>query len=557
MDIQRRFLTLANGHQVHYRIAGSGPAMVMSHPSPGSSESMVRAMNAFKDAFTCIAIDTPGYGLSDDFVSDPDGLWAYADAVAHVLDAFGLDDAIFYGAATGAQIGVQFARRYPNRTRLLVMDAAGHFSEEELVTFNEGYFVDLTPKRDGTHLISAWDASRHLSIFFPWMSDQIEHRIMGNAGSPAGIQHGVLDMLRAGPDYREAYWAAMQVENYGSASQVTVSTLLAHNVDSIVSSHAEALISQGLPDNFTVIQCDSGNRYALLLEALEPYTDGPACGPPPAQTNGQQKIQNMMVEVPGGQLRARVCFEGDGRPLLAIHGPAESAALIEPALEAYVGKRPVIAFDSPGHGDSDLEFDTMSAELFADVMCEALDTLGIDSVDVLGRFSGGAIGMEMSFQRPSLVAHLAQAGVSFFEGDEQADLIANYTPSITPRWDGGHLLTAWAMVRDRDLYWPWYNQTRDGIILKNAAINVVHIHATVTELLKCGDRYGESYAIMWSYPMADKLAKLDIPCLLCHPSTDPTAYTTHNAHALDPRTLVEELPADMAEWHTVLDGFWG
>ena len=555
MDIQRRFLTLPSGHQVHYRMAGVGPAMILMHPSPSSSEGLVRAMNVFAERFTCIALDTPGYGISDDSVADKTELWGFADVVAQVLDVFGLEDTVIYGAATGAQIGVQFARKYPQRTRLLVMDGAGHFSKEDLVQISDGYFVDLTPRRDGSHLLAAWDASRHLSVFFPWMSERLDQRIQASAAPPESVQHGVNDMLRAGPSYRDAYWQAFQVENNGNASQVTVPTVLAFNTTSIVRPHTEALIELGLPDNFTVVSLDPPTRYAKILEAAAPYTGSPPCPPPPPQTDKHPTLQNIIVEVPGGFLRARGCLEGEGRPLMAIHDPAGSSLLVEPILMPYLGRRPVIAFDNPGNGESDAMIETIASDTYATCLISALHNLGIEEVDVLGRYSGGPVAMEMSFQNPTLVKHIIQTGVSFYEGDKQAWLVENYTPSIAPRWDGRHLLTAWAVMRDQGLYWPWFNQTKDGILWNDGAIDVDLTHLRVVEMLKCGDRYQDAYNAMWTYPMREKLPQLKVPCLLSHPPWEPVAYTTQKALEVEPRCTAQELPPAMADWHRDIDAF--
>jgi len=557
MNIRRRFLTLPSGYQIHYRMAGKGPAMILMHPSPNSSESLIGAIEAFSEIYTCIALDTPGYGISDDSVPDKTLLWGYADAIAKVLDVFGLEDAFIYGAATGAQIGVQFARKYPQRTRLLIMDAAAHFSEEDLNQIEAGYFVDLTPKRDGSHLLAAWDASRHLSVFFPWHSERLDQRIHAGVAPPELIQHGVNQMLRAGTNYKDAYWQAFQVENHGNTSKVTVPTILAHNTQSIVSSHTDKLIDMGLPDNFKVVTVEHATRFPRLIEASLAYVDGPKCPPPPPQTNTQPTMQNTIVNVDGGALRARVCLEGKGRPLMTIHDPAGSSLLVEPILESYLGRRPVIAFDNPGNGESDAVIDIISSESYATTMLSALHTMGIEDVDVVGRYSGGPVAMEMSFQKPSLVKHIVQAGVSFYEGDEQKSLIDNYTPSIAPRWDGRHLMTAWAIMRDQSLYWPWFNQTKVGILWSDSAIDVALTHLRVVEMLKCGDRYKDAYRAMWTYPMREKLSQLSVPCLLCHPPWEPVAYTTKVAHAADPRTQMAELPPAMPDWHKVMDPFFG
>ena len=556
MNIERRFLSLPDGKQVHFRMAGRGPAMILMHPSPISSEALLPAMSVFSKQFTCIALDTPGYGLSDDSVTEKEDLWGYADAVVHVLDAFKLEPAVIYGAATGAQIGTQFARRFPKRTRLLMLDGAGHFTDEERDTFSNGYFVDLTPRRDGTHLLAAWDSSRHLSVFFPWMSSRLEDRIQSGPAPINSVQDHVNDMLRAGPDYRIAYWEAMKVEKHSNTAQVEVPTLLSLNAGSMMRPHTEALIAMGLPDNFTIVHSTPQTRYQALLEAAANYTNDPACPPPPPQTNTEPTVQNAMVNVPGGQLRARLCLEGEGLPLVAIHDPAGSSHLVEPIFNPYLGRRPVIAFDNPGNGESDSVIDTLNSETYAQVLNAALDELGFDAVDVLGRYSGGPVAMEMSFQRPERVKHIVQAGVSFYEGEEQASLIENYTPSVAPRWDGSHLMTAWSIMRDQSLYWPWFNQTKDGIIWQDGAIDVALTDLRTRELLKCGDRYQDAYNAMWRYPMREKLPRLTVPCLLCHPTWEPVGYTTALAQAVDPRCKSAELAPSMADWHTDLDAFF-
>lgn len=556
MKLNRRFLTLPSGHQIHYRIMGAGPAMVLMHPSPISSAALLPAMTEFAKQFTCIVLDTPGYGLSDDCVTDKAELWGYADVVAQVLDAFGLESAVVYGAATGAQIGVQFARRYPDRTRLLILDSAGHFEDAEIARFENDYFVDLTPRRDGRHLLQAWDASRHLSVFFPWMASGAQDRVHADVGSPQVIQNHVDDMLRAGPNYKDAYWQAMVVEKHANTVSVSVPVILSRNDGSMMKHHTDSLIAKGLPDNFTVVPCTPSDRYAVLCAAAH---DAVSAGPDvsvPAQTDDAVKVRNVMVDVPGGQLRARLCLQGQGRPIVAIHDPAGSSHLVEPILTPYLGRCPVIAFDNPGNGESDDTIDTYTSETYSTVLNTALDSIGVDEADVIGRYSGGPVAMEMWFQSPQRIKHLVQAGVSFYEGEEQAWLVENYTPSIEPRWDGRHLMTAWAVMRDQSLYWPWFNQTKDGILWNDGAIDAALTHLRVAEMLKSGDRYQQAYNAMWQYPMRDKLPKVTIPTLLGHPPWDPVGYTTALAHQAAPDTAMAELPPAMTDWHEVLDPFF-
>jgi pimeloyl-ACP methyl ester carboxylesterase len=558
--ITKHFLPLADGRQIHYRRAGSGPPLIMMHPSPNSSAGMVGAINAFSDTFTCLAFDTPGYGISDDIVDDPDMLWGYADALAKFLDGLGVEKTFVYGAATGAQVGIQFARKYPNRVHVLLLDGNGDFTGD--LDIAPGYFQDVTPVRDGSHLIRIWDMCRQLGVFFPWQSMRGQDRVNADVGAPEGIQRAVNDYLRAGPNYKKAYYQAMLVEKWEHTRQVTVPVFLARNQTSVLFKYTDALIAKGLPDNFTILNLDGRTRYPMQMTALKGWIGNrtvAAPKPSPADTSNTARMQNMYFKARGGFLRARVNLTGKGRPILGLHDPAGSSLLVENILAPWIGRRPVIALDLPGNGESDNVIDpaNITSAAYAEIVNEVLAGAGIDQVDVIGRYSGGPVAMEMSFQKPALVKHLALSGIGMYEGDEQQSLLANYTPSIAPQWDGSHLATAWAMMRDQGLYWPWFNQTRAGIVNSANGIDVAQVHLRVAELLKVGDQYQKAYAAMWTYPMRERLPALKIPALMCMPTWDPIHAKMAEAAAIAPAMKTADLPPRMADWHTVIEPFFG
>src|SRR5690606_14891693 len=64
-EITRHFAYTQDGRRIHYRRAGSGPPLVLLHASPSSSRVQIPLLRAWADDFTVIALDTPGFGLSD------------------------------------------------------------------------------------------------------------------------------------------------------------------------------------------------------------------------------------------------------------------------------------------------------------------------------------------------------------------------------------------------------------------------------------------------------------------------------------------------------------
>ncbi len=562
--ITRHFLPLPGGGQIHYRRAGSGPPLILMHPSPNSSALVVPMIEAMAKDFTCIAIDTPGYGISDDVVTeDTTHLHGYAVALEKILAALGIGACAIYGAATGAQIAVRFAIKNPDRVPLLILDSIGDFTDE-MDHVLDGYFQDITPVRDGSHLMRAWDMCRHLSVAFPWHSTRGADRLDMDVAPPEAINKYVVDYLRAGPNYAKAYRPAVEVERWDITARVTVPTLLAHNKSSGVIKHVDALIAKGLPANFTVVACDGPTRIARLHDAAVGRRPNiPPPPPPPRQTSSADGFQNMTVAVTShgraGDIRLRVNLNGKGRPLIGIHDPAGSSALIEPFLSVFSGARPVIAIDLPGNGESDNIIDpaNITTAAYAEVVNATVAALGLDAVDVFGRYSGGQVGMEMAFQTPNVVKHVIQSPFMIFEGEEQKWLLANYTPSIAPRWDGSHLITAWRFMYDQSLFWPWFDATRRGVIKNAPPIDVARTHLRVVELLKIGDQYRAAYTALWTYPMRARLPKLPVPTLIGASAWEPTAAKTPLAAEIAPGVATATLPDQIPAWRPIFDAFLG
>ena len=117
-----RHFARPDGRQVHFRLAGSGPPLVLLHQSPTSSAEMATEIAAFADGFTVISPDTPGYGLSDPLPVERPELDDFATALVEFLDALNLEQVLIYGFHTGAMIGFEFARRHPERVAAAVIN---------------------------------------------------------------------------------------------------------------------------------------------------------------------------------------------------------------------------------------------------------------------------------------------------------------------------------------------------------------------------------------------------------------------------------------------------
>jgi pimeloyl-ACP methyl ester carboxylesterase len=122
-EVQTREITL-HGRSQSYRIAGSGPVLLLLHGIAGSADAWIPSMPLLASRFTVIAPDLPGHGSSDKTPGDY-SLGALANSVRDLLVGLGHTRATIAGHSLGGGIAMQFAYQYPERCERLVLVASG------------------------------------------------------------------------------------------------------------------------------------------------------------------------------------------------------------------------------------------------------------------------------------------------------------------------------------------------------------------------------------------------------------------------------------------------
>jgi pimeloyl-ACP methyl ester carboxylesterase len=118
-----------HGQRVSYRVAGSGPALLLLHGIANSSDTWSRVAPLLSDRFTVIAPDLLGHGES----ATPRGdysLGAHASGARDVVTALGHDRVTVVGHSLGGGIAMQFAYQFPARTERLVLVSSGGLGRE-------------------------------------------------------------------------------------------------------------------------------------------------------------------------------------------------------------------------------------------------------------------------------------------------------------------------------------------------------------------------------------------------------------------------------------------
>jgi len=143
--------------QVHFREAGSGPAVVLLHWGPGCSAQYSAVIDELaRQGLHALAPDLPGFGNS----LRRAGHWSVADfgaSVAECLDAWGLARCALVGGHLASLIAMEVARQVPRRLAFVALDGTPVWDE----ALRREILQKATPqpmvlREDGEHLKELW-----------------------------------------------------------------------------------------------------------------------------------------------------------------------------------------------------------------------------------------------------------------------------------------------------------------------------------------------------------------------------------------------------------------
>ena len=111
-----------------------------------------------------------------------------------------------------------------------------------------------------------------------------------------------------------------------------------------------------------------------------------------------------------GKIHARPLTEGDGVPLVLLHGLLGSSRNWATAGRDLGSDRPVVALDLPDHGASEWSAEPSFAEMAARIIAWAR-AAGIETADWLGHSLGGKVALRIAAEAPGLVRSLVLADI--------------------------------------------------------------------------------------------------------------------------------------------------
>jgi pimeloyl-ACP methyl ester carboxylesterase len=205
----RGYVTVPWG-QLHYRTAGDpdAPVVLMLHQSPLSSATYEAVLPLLAErGVRAVAVDTPGYGMSD-APPEPWSIPEYAAAVWAFADALELSRPVLLGQHTGAVIAAEAA---PGRAAAAVFQGLPLYSDAERAEKLRSWAPGYSPAPNGSHLLSVWGRI---------------HDLYPDIGLESADRQ-VVEYLSIGPDYGPAYRAVFQ-HSTDTAALASLPVLLLH-----------------------------------------------------------------------------------------------------------------------------------------------------------------------------------------------------------------------------------------------------------------------------------------------------------------------------------------
>jgi pimeloyl-ACP methyl ester carboxylesterase len=496
--------------QVHYRRAGSGPALLLLHQSPQSSRELVPLLAAWGEQFTCIAPDTPGYGCSDALGVATASLDDFAAAVMEFCDAVGVARAGVYGFHTGGMIGIALGHRYPERIAAVAANGVAVLDAEERARILADYLPPVVPRWDGSHLAWAWARCREQTIFVPWHWRTLARRMDFAMPGPAHVQQSVLELLRAGDSYHVAYRAAFLHDSPAALRAMVPPALITASPLDPLAPH----LARIGPVSATT-RVGAARDAADALERCRAHLAGHAgepVPPPPApwtRSTGDTALRRALVPTPVGAMHlrwSRPAAAGE-LPVLLLHEPGASSATWGPALAAVAAHHAVLAPDLPGHGESDplVHPDLGRVAACITALLALLDAAAAPRVRVFAGGFAAVLALALAEAAPGRVAELVLAGRATPDAADRADWRGSLAPE-TVEWHGGHLLRYWHTVRDGRLYAPWFRRDRESIRWVEPDLDEPGLQRDVLELMKAAGHWQELLAELVERSAGDPLA---------------------------------------------------
>jgi pimeloyl-ACP methyl ester carboxylesterase len=511
--VERRFIEV-EGRRVMVRRAGKGPPLVMLHGSPGNSEMLEHEIAAASMCFTCFAFDTPGFGNSDPLPGKTLTVLDLAQATKAAMDALGLPPCPVYGTHTGALIAAELGAALPNRITGVILEGLPIFTAAEIHDLFESYgdyFAPMTVDPLGGHLVQTWIRFRDQFTWFPWASRDVARLNAVDRPEPADIHLWMMMFCRSFKTYSAAYRAACYHGHaaYAAAEALTVPAIFMASAEDMLYPHLDRLPPLKTGQRIERLAHDPPAKYRAITDFARslpaPTFDDFRQSTKPAGANPAVQF----IDTTGGQVFVR-CYGNPGsEALILLHDAPGSGLAMEPLARSLMDSFYVMVPDLPGCGESDAPGGLVLLAASAAVTAVA-DALALNHFSVAATGCGTVVAAMLAEQAdPRLRAIFID---DLYTPDESA--VARIAPDLPLTPEGSHWITAWLMVRDGQIYRPWFDGRIAAQRKTQGNFDAGWLQDQTFEIMKARTSYHLLPRGAWAFDPAPALAATKVPVLI-------------------------------------------
>lgn len=179
-----------HGYRRAFRIAGSGPALLLIHGIGDNSTTWDTVQAKLAQRFTVIAPDLLGHGQSDKPRADY-SVAAYANGMRDLLSVLDVEKVTVVGHSLGGGVAMQFAYQFPQLVERLILVGAGGVTKD----------VNIALRLASLPLGGEALALLRLPMVLPTL--QVAGRALGTVFGSTGLGRDIPDALRILADLPE------------------------------------------------------------------------------------------------------------------------------------------------------------------------------------------------------------------------------------------------------------------------------------------------------------------------------------------------------------------
>lgn len=192
---------------------------------------------------------------------------------------------------------------------------------------------------------------------------------------------------------------------------------------------------------------------------------------------------------------------GDGIPIIFIHKTVSTFRMWLPVMAQMPAGHAMIAFDTPGFGESFDPDHAVAIGQYADWIGEAIDALGIDHCHLVGHHTGAFIALDLAAKRPDRTTTLTLIGPAPLTDDERREMAATFHKPFMPTTSGGYLLDTWEYI-------GWAGASADLMLMNRE----------MSAMLRSYQTRAWTYESVWKHDFRDLYVKVATRLLImCAP----------------------------------------